>query len=158
MPLSWNVYGSKLLSCSLTAKVAGELRQCLFLATGGVKDQRNQNFVTSHSAKRPSKLLLQGAATRMSKRSRSQCSWEIMAAFKWTDELVDELTTLYEKLIYCISWWNAPSLSRWRIHSLVHKRLLRRLLRLLFIWIAMSRAQPETVSSIPSSVHGQFVI
>ena len=91
------MYGSKLLSCSLTAKVAGELRQCLFQATSGVKDQRHRNFVMPHSAILPSKLSLQGAAARMSKRSRSQCSGEIMAAFKWTDELVDELTTLYEK-------------------------------------------------------------
>ena len=56
MPLSCVVYGSKLLSCSLTAKVAGKLRHCLFQATSGVKDQRHQNFVTSHSAILPSKI------------------------------------------------------------------------------------------------------
>ena len=63
------VYGSKLLSCRLTAKVVGELRQCLFQATSGVKDQRHRNFVTSHSTILPSKLSLLGAAMRMSKRS-----------------------------------------------------------------------------------------
>ena len=99
-----------------------------------------------------------GAAVRKSKCSQSQCSWEIMAAFKRTDELVDELIMFYEKRISCISWWNVPSLSHWRIHSLVHKRLFRRLLCLLFIWIAMSRAQAAAISSIPSSVRAQFVI
>ena len=51
LPLSCLVYGSKLLSCSLTAKVASELPQFLFQATSCVKDQRHRSFVTSHSAK-----------------------------------------------------------------------------------------------------------
>ena len=51
LPLSCLVYGNKLLSCSLTAKVASELPQCLFQATSCVKDQRHRSFVTSHSAK-----------------------------------------------------------------------------------------------------------
>ena len=48
LPLSCIVYGSKLLSCSLTAKVVSELPQCLFRATSCVKDQRHRSFVTSH--------------------------------------------------------------------------------------------------------------
>ena len=51
LPLSCLVYGRKLLSCSLTEKVASELLQCLFQATSCVKDQRHQSFVTSHLAK-----------------------------------------------------------------------------------------------------------
>ena len=51
LPLSCLVYGSKFLSCSLTAKVASELPQCLFQATSCVKDQRHRSFVTLHSAK-----------------------------------------------------------------------------------------------------------
>ena len=49
--LSSNVYGSKLLSCSLT--------------TIGVKDQRHRNFVTSHCAILHGKLSLQGMAARI---------------------------------------------------------------------------------------------
>ena len=45
------MYGSKLLSCSLTTKIASELPQCLFQATSCVKDQRHRSFVTSHSVK-----------------------------------------------------------------------------------------------------------
>ena len=59
-PLSCVVYGSKLLSCSLTAKVASELRQCLFQATSCVKDQRHRNFVTSHLVKLPSIIITAG--------------------------------------------------------------------------------------------------
>ena len=40
LPLSCLMHGSKLLSCSLPAKVASELPQCLFQATSCVKDQR----------------------------------------------------------------------------------------------------------------------
>ena len=51
LPLSCLVCGSKLLSCSLTAKVASELPQCLFQATSCVKYQRHRSFVTSYLAK-----------------------------------------------------------------------------------------------------------
>ena len=69
LPLSCLVYGSKLLSCSLTVKVASEMPQCLFQATSCVKDQRHRSFVTSHSAKTSVHvylLSLSRAATRTS--------------------------------------------------------------------------------------------
>ena len=64
MALSCIVYGSKLLSCCLPTKVAGELPQCLFQATSCVKDQRHRNFVTSHPAKLPSRVYFITAVTR----------------------------------------------------------------------------------------------
>ena len=70
LPLSLLVYGSKLLSCSLTAKVTSELPQCLFQGTSCVKDQRHRSFFTSHSAKTSIYFII--AVTRTSSCSRSR--------------------------------------------------------------------------------------
>ena len=84
-----------------------------------------------------------------------------MVAFKQTDELVDELISnlrsTKNEFPTLAGETHLASRAEGSIPP-VHKRLFRRLLRLLFIWIALSKAQAVAVSSKPTSVRAQFVI